>query len=82
MAELVIENLEEDARAKLQDLARNHGRSVEEEVRGILRDAVGARGTGAPNLGSRIASCFTGLGLEQEIPELRGGRVQLPSFEP
>jgi plasmid stability protein len=82
MAELVIQNLDDDVSAKLEDLARHHGRTVEEEVRGILRDAVSTHSPAAPNLGSRIAACFTGLGLNQELPELRGGRIELPSFEP
>jgi antitoxin FitA len=81
-AQLVIENLEDDVRDRLQSLARDHDHSVEEEARGILREAVTSNLAAAPNLGSRMAACFTGLGLDHEIPELRGGRIELPSFDP
>jgi antitoxin FitA len=40
MAQLVVRDLEDDVKARLQHRARRHGRSVEEEVREILRDAV------------------------------------------
>src|SRR5215212_1684739 len=43
MAQLVVRNLEDDVKAKLQRRARRHGRSTEEEVRDILRDAVSKR---------------------------------------
>jgi plasmid stability protein len=84
MTQLVIKNLEDDVTAKLQNLARDHGRTVEEEVRGILREAVSEQPEADPRLGlgSRIAACFAGLGFDQEIPELRGGRVQVPDFDP
>ena len=40
IAQLVVRNLEQDVKARLQKRAKNHGRSMEEEVRDILRDAV------------------------------------------
>jgi plasmid stability protein len=82
MTPLVIENLEDELRIKLVDLARDHGRSVEEEVRGILRDALVVHPAMGPNLGSRIAACFAGRGLEQEIPEFRGQLVEPLTFDP
>jgi plasmid stability protein len=78
---LIIDNLEDDVRTKLMDLARDHGRSVEEEVRGILRDALVVHPTTGPNLGSRIAACFAGSGLDQEIPEIRGHLVEPLTFD-
>jgi hypothetical protein len=36
-AQLVVRNLDDDVKAKLQQRARQHGRSTEEEVREILR---------------------------------------------
>jgi plasmid stability protein len=64
-------------------LARDHGRTVEEEVRGILREAVMEQPDTDSNLGlgTRLASRFAGIGLDHEIPELRGGRIEVPSFE-
>lgn len=52
-------------KAKAQRRAHCHGQSTREEVR---RDEDVPR---AP-LGSRLAARFAGLGLTQDIPELRG----------
>jgi len=41
MAQLVVRNLDDDVKAKLQQRARRHGRSTEEEVREILRNLFG-----------------------------------------
>ncbi len=76
MAQLVVRNLEDDVKTRLQRRARRHGRSTEAEIRDILRNAVkDENGTGAP-LGSRLAARFAGLGLEGEITELRGQAPQ------
>ena len=72
MAQLVVPNLDDDVTAKLAERARRHGRSPEEEVRDILRDTVKAEGAAAPPLGTRLASRFARIGLNQDIPELRG----------
>ena len=72
MAQLVVRQLDDDVKAKLQRRARRHGRSTEEEVREILRNAVKDEGSARPPLGSRIAARFARAGLQQEIPELRG----------
>jgi plasmid stability protein len=56
----------------VQRRARRHGRSTEEEVREILRNAVKSEGNARTHLGSRIAARFRRTGLEGEIPELRG----------
>ena len=39
MAQLVVRNIEEDVKARLQKRAKRHGRSMEDEVRHILRNA-------------------------------------------
>jgi plasmid stability protein len=72
MAQLLVRNLDDDLKAKLQRRARRHGRSTAEEVREILRNAVRAEGSPSAPLGSRIAGRFSSIGLEEEIPELRG----------
>lgn len=81
MAQILIRRLDDDTKAKLQRLAHRHGRSTEEEVREILRNAV--RGVDEPpgRLGSRIASRFKGEGLTEDIPELRGESVQPVQFD-
>jgi plasmid stability protein len=81
MAQFVIENLEDDLRDKLQILARDHGHSVVDEIHNILREAVVTQHNSRPELGSRIARCFAGQGLTEEIPELRGQPVNLQSFD-
>ncbi len=72
MAQLVVRNLNDDVKSKLQRRARRHGRSVEAEVRDILADAVKLEHHAAAALGSRLAARFARVGLTQEIPELRG----------
>jgi plasmid stability protein len=72
MAQILVRNLETDVKTKLQRRARSHGRSTEEEVREILRNAVRAEGRARPALGSRLIARFAGIGLAGEIPELRG----------
>ena len=82
MAQLVVRNLEDDVKAKLQQRARRHGHSAEEEVRDILRAAV-LRDEGAqPGLGTRIAERFKGIGFrEGEIEELRGQEPRAATFD-
>ena len=40
MAQFIVRNLEDDVKARLKRRAAQHRRSMEEEVRHILRDAV------------------------------------------
>ncbi len=84
MAQLVVRNIESEVKAKLQRRAKRHGRSMEEEVREILRDATKkeAEGSSRKGLGTRIASHFRKFGLRkgEEIPELRGFTVEPPDF--
>lgn len=72
MAQLIVRNLEDDVKARLQDRARRHGRSTEEEVRDILRHAVRDEGAAKPGLGSRIAARFAGRGVDLDLTGLRG----------
>ncbi len=83
MSELIIDNLEDDLRARLERLARDHGRSVEEEVRDILRVAVAppTLDTLGEGLGTRIARRFVGIGLQQDIPEWRGHLAEPIDFD-
>jgi plasmid stability protein len=81
MAQILIRKLEDDTKAKLQRLAHQHGRSTEEEVREILRNAVRNVDDRPERLGSRIASRFKGVGLTEDIPELRGHPVQPAQFD-
>ncbi len=72
MAQFIVRNLEDDVKARLKRRATHHGRSMEEEVRHILRDAVKEQNQRVVKLGSRIAARFAKTGLTIELPELRG----------
>jgi len=76
MAQLLVRQLDEDVKDALQRRARAHGRSTEEEVREILRNAVRAGPSGPVRLGSTIASRFRGDGVEHDFAELRGHPAQ------
>ena len=71
MAQLLVRHLDDDVKNKLQRRARRHGRSTEEEIREILRDAVRDEGGARAPLGSRLAARFARVGLAEDIPELR-----------
>lgn len=76
MAQFIVRQLEEEIKARLKRRAARAGRSMEEEVRHILRNAV-KQGSGAtPRLGSRIAARFAKAGLTADLPELRGQPVR------
>lgn len=72
MAQLVVRNLDDDVKVKLQQRARQHGRSTEEEVREILRNAVWNETQNTEPLGKCLRALFSEIGLEEEIPEWRG----------
>jgi plasmid stability protein len=80
MAQLLIRHLDDAVKAKLQLRARRHGRSTEEEIREILRNAVREEGGARAPLGSRLAARFAGLGLTQDVPELRGEQARPADF--
>ena len=84
MAQLVVRNLDDDVKAKLQRRARQHGRSTEEEVRDILRDAVKDEGESQFGLGTQIAKRFEKFGLKEgeDIPEQRGFPARPAEFDP
>jgi len=80
MAQFVVRNIENEVKARLQRRAKRHGRNMEEEVREILRDAVKEEDSPAGGLGTEIARLFAKVGLEADIPELRGHKIKPPSF--
>ena len=81
MAQFIVRNLEDDVKARLKRRAARHGRSMEEEARHILRDAVKNQDQRATRLGSRIAARFAKVGLTTEWPELRGARPRSVQFD-
>ena len=83
MAQLVVRNIESAVKAKLQRRAKRNGRSMEEEVREILRDATKNEGSPRKGLGTEIAELFRGIGLKpgEELPKLPEIHIQPPDFE-
>lgn len=69
MATITIRDLDDELRANLRVRAARHGRSMEAEVREILRDTL-SRPAAADRLGSRVRQRFAEVGgAELEIPE-------------
>jgi antitoxin FitA len=81
MAQVIVRNLEDSVKRKLQRRAVRHGRSMEEEIRDILRNAVKDEGRPRKGLGTEIAELFRGIGLDEPIPELRGHPVKPVKFD-
>ncbi len=82
MAQLVVRNLESGVKAGLQRRAKRNRRSMEAEVRDILRAAV-QRDEKKPKygLGTELASLFPKTGPDFVIKELRGYPFEPPKFE-
>jgi plasmid stability protein len=67
MAQLLVRNLEEAVKRRLKKRAETHGRSLEGEVREILRSAVDAANIpDQKNFGTRFASYFADIGVDLE----------------
>ncbi len=81
MAQFVVRNVEEDVAEKLKKRARRHARSMEDEVRHILRAAVQERPAGTQKLGTRIAQRFRRSGLTSDLPEFRGVAAKAAEFD-
>lgn len=80
MASITIRNLDDNVKTRLRVRAADNGRSMEEEARLILRDAVG-RKTPPTNLASAIRARIAPLGgVDLELPPREPGR-EPPSFD-
>jgi plasmid stability protein len=81
MAQLIVRNLEDDVKEKLRARAEKHGRSMEEEVRDILRNTVVAESTAPSKLGSWCVEQFSGLDFDEEFHEWRGFPAKPVTFD-
>ena len=81
MAQVIVREIEDDVKARLKRRAARHKRSMEEEVRHILRNAVRDEGRAADKLGTRIAARFARTGLDRDLPELRGQAPRAARFD-
>ena len=69
MASITIRNLDDDVKTRLRMRAAQKGRSMEEEARLILREAVGRKEVPAKGLGTAIHERFKPFGgVELELP--------------
>lgn len=76
MAQFVVRQLEADVAEKLKQRARKNARSMEDEVRHILRSAVRQQPDTPLKLGSRISRRFKRAGLTADLPEFRGATAR------
>jgi len=81
MAQLVVRNIDNAVKARLQRRARRNGRSMEEEIRNILRSAAIEEPEATGGLGREVAGLFSKVGLEADIPELHGHEIRPFDFE-
>ena len=80
MASITIRNLDDEVKTRLRVRAAEHHRSMEEEVRIILRDAVSGGRGGPRDLAKFTRECFASLGgVELELPP-RGPMREPPDF--
>ena len=80
MASITIRNLDDDVKTRLRVRAAEHHHSMEEEVRVILRDAVGHKPS-SRNLAEIARSLFgPNNGVDLELPP-RGPMREPPSFD-
>ena len=81
MTTLTIRNVDPALKAELRVRAARHGRSMEAELRHILKEALGGEKRTEPNLAEAIRRRFAPLGgvdLELPPPEFVG---EPPSFD-
>lgn len=83
MAQILVRNLDDRLKGRLQRRAKRHGRSMEAEAREILRDALREREEPRGGLGSEMVALFSGSGvyLDEPIAEIRDMRMEIPDFE-
>ena len=80
MASITIRNLDDEVKTRLRVRAAGNGRSMEEEARLILRDAVG-HAAGSQNLAIRMRARFEPLGgVDLELPPREPAR-EPPRFD-
>ena len=82
MAQLLVRNLEDSVKARLQRRDKRNGRSMEEEVRDILRTAVHKEEKDPiGGFGTEMSKLFSKIGLESPIPEIRGYEIKPAKFD-
>ena len=81
MANITIRNLDDEIKRRLRIRAAEHGCSMEEEVREILRHTLGEESLPERHLGTAIHELFKAAGgIELDIPPRQAIR-KLPRFD-
>lgn len=83
MPQILVRNLEPPLKTRLQRRAKRNGRSMEAEVREILRNALREEEGPKIGFGTASAALFSGQGvfLDEPIQEIRGMRMEIPDFD-
>ncbi|WP_459558267.1 hypothetical protein [Lacunimicrobium album] len=82
MADLLVTNLDDKIREKLESMALARGMSVEETAKKLLASLVEVPPGSSKGLGTRISSLFRNVGFEEgEIQELRGCQARPAEFD-
>jgi antitoxin FitA len=83
MAQILIRNLDERVKVRLQRRAKRNGRSMEAEAREILTNGSLAEKSPPVGFGSATVALFSGSGvyLDEPIKEIRGMKMQMPNFD-
>jgi antitoxin FitA len=82
MAQILVRNLDNRVKARIQRRAKRNGRSMEAEAREILTNATIAEESPTVGFGSATVALFSGSGvyLDEPIKEVRGMKMQIPDF--
>lgn len=85
MAQVLIRNLDDRIKTRLQRRAKRNGRSMEAEAREILGEALRKDDTPSVGFGTATVALFSGNGVTleegEEIPEWRGFPIKPISFD-
>lgn len=77
MASITIRNLEDAVKTSLRMQAASHGRSMEDEARTILREALAKESPADQNLVQRIRARFADMG-DIELPQAEREAMREP----
>ncbi|WP_437179884.1 FitA-like ribbon-helix-helix domain-containing protein [Methylorubrum zatmanii] len=79
MAQILVRDIDNGVKERLQQRAARNGRSMEAELRDILRSAA-AEDELTTGLGTQIASLFEEIGLkpDEELTQFRGHSLADP----
>ena len=81
MASITIGNVEEPLKAQLRIRAETHGRSMEDEARDILRNALNRESAQPANLASAIRARFAPIGGVELLETLREPTREPPALD-